>query len=74
MQTQEHLYKILFVRFNNFDNSLYSTSRNATVFNYNADNLESDTNGYNTSVFWENNNSMSRASPLDKERTLFATA
>ena len=31
-QTQEHLYKILFVRFNNYENSLYSTSRNATVY------------------------------------------
>ena len=42
-QTQERLYKILFVRFNNFDNSLYSTSRNATVFNFNAENLDPET-------------------------------
>ena len=60
-QNQERLYKILFVKFNNFDNSLYSTSRNATVFNFNAENMELDT--YNQSIYYSN----------DEKNKLFAT-
>ena len=45
---------MLFVRYNNFDNSLYSTSRNATVFNFNAEHLDSDT--YNQSIYYNDPN------------------
>lgn len=48
-QSQQRLYKILFVRVNNLDNSLCSTSRNATIIDYGAGSIDMGT--FSTSIY-----------------------